>query len=434
VAGRTAPLSGTRRLSVVVQLSSFVLVIGVTDGMVGVLWPSMRLTFNAPLDGLGVLAIAGTVLYFAGGLAAHRLDAKLGGVNLIALACALALVALIVWAAAWGFAVLLVGVALVGLAKGVLDASINGEAALDGGVRRLGLLHGCWAIGGTLGPVMVAAVLAELHDWRAAVGVAAGGVFLVSCVALGLAAAGRPRETAHSRPRAASGEPDVTGRADDVGPRDGRPVAGRRRLPFVLTICAFVTYTAAETGPISWGYTYLVFDRRLAATAAALAIAAFWGSLTAGRFSLAALGHRFAGVRILEWSCAALLVGTGLFWVLPGAYAVIGLPVAGLGAACIFPVLVALTPHRLGMEVTGRAVGASVAGAAVGGPFAVALFGVLAAHFGVRVLGVCLFAASGAMVVVNRLLSALAGPGAAGPAVGPGPGSVAGAGAGSVAA
>jgi hypothetical protein len=67
--------------------------------------------------------------------------------------------------------------------------------------------------------------------------------------------------------------------------------------------------------------------------------------------------------------------------------------------------LVALMPVRMGEAGTGHAVGASIAAAGFGGPVAVAVFGVLAAHLGVDVLGVCLFIAALAMYAVNRVLT-----------------------------
>jgi fucose permease len=118
----------------------------------------------------------------------------------------------------------------------------------------------------------------------------------------------------------------------------------------------------------------------------------FWAGLTAGRFALAVASDRFAAALVLELSCLLVMVGSGLLWLLPGTLAVIGLPIAGLGAAAVFPVLVALMPRRVGQARTGQAVGVSIAAACFGGPVAVALFGLLAAHLGVGVLGACTWA------------------------------------------
>ncbi|HKH87939.1 MAG TPA: MFS transporter [Acidimicrobiales bacterium] len=402
-------------LKLTVQLGAFVVILGIPDGILGVLWPSMRSTFHLPLDDLGALTIASAVLYFAGGLIAVRVRARLGAPDAMVASCAVALVGLVVWSGTPSWLLLLGAVAVLGGSRGVIDAVVNAEAALEGGVRRLGLLHGSWAIGGTLGPLLVAAVLVWAHDWRVAVVVVAAAVLVITGVAL------------VDRQRSGATEPAPE---PSVGPwvpaslvpaespeRQGEPAgaagqavapadaAARPRLRLMLTLAAFVTYTAAESGPIAWGYTYLIYDRHSSRTLAAVGIACYWAALMAGRFGLAAVDDRVAGPVILEASCILMMVGTALFWLLPGSLSIVGLPVAGLGAAAVFPVLVALMPARLGTAATGHAVGLSIAAASIAGPTAVAAFGVLAAHLGVGALGACLFGITPVLYIANRTLS-----------------------------
>jgi fucose permease len=394
------------QLSLAVQLGAFVLVLGIPDGALGVLWPSIRATFKLPLDGLGILTIAGAVLYIAGGLTANRICARTGPGAATVGACALACVAFLSWGLAPNWLVVLAAVALLGLAKGIIDAVLNAEAALAGGVRRLGLLHGSWAIGGTLGPLIVATVLAADHDWRPVLALAMCAVFVVTLIAaVELLRREVPRGTRPPQATAPSNPEkltlDTTAREDGRARRSGG--LGTWRLAFVLA--AFVAYTAADSGPIAWGYTYLIFDRHLSRTFAAVAVALFWAALTAGRFGLALVNERLPGAAILEVSCGCLVVGTALLWLLPAALAVIGLPICGLGAAAIFPMLVALTPARIGEAGTRHAIGVSIAAAGLGAPVAITLFGLLAAHLGMGVLGPCFFLAAVLTYVVNRTLT-----------------------------
>jgi fucose permease len=382
-----------RRLSLLVQVGTFILILGVTDGALGVLWPSLRATFRLPLDDLGVLSVAATALYFAGGLLANRIRGRLGVGNVLAASCVLALGALVTWGAATDWPTVLVAVALLGLAKGVVDAVVNAEAAMAGGMRRLGLLHGSWAIGGMFGPLLVAAVLAWAHDWRVAVIVMAVGALVLSPLSV---LARRPATPLQASKSATEGA---------IPTRTAVPAVPARRWVLGATVTVFAVYAAAENGPIAWGYSYLILDRHVSRALAALALAMFWAGLTAGRFGLAVASDRFAAVIVLELSCLLMMVGSGLLWLLPGTFAVIGLPIAGLGAAAVFPVLVALMPRRVGEARTGQAVGASIAAACFGGPVAVALFGLLATHLGVGALGACIFSASVLLYLGNRSLS-----------------------------
>jgi fucose permease len=419
-----------RRLSLFVQLSAFVLVLGIPDGSLGVLWPSMRETFRLPLDDLGLLTIASTGLYVGGGLGGTFIRARLGVAGAMTASISLAIASLAAWAFGPWWALVLVGVALLGLSRGVIDSVLNADAALAGGVRRLGLLHGSWAIGGTLGPILVAIVLASSHDWRVAVAITAGALVVLLPVAVvaerrpgaaadtgapgagsagsaggaGEAGAGAAGEEAALRANVQLGAGPADSPSSGEVPPPHDPQHGSK-APFVLTVLAFIAYTGAESGPIAWGYTYLLSDKHVSHTAGALAMAVFWAALTAGRFGLAWIGHRYSAVAILEMSCGLLAAGTAMFWLLPGGLAILGLLVAGAGSAPVFPMLMALTPERIGTRLTGHAVGASIAAAGLGGPLAVAAFGVLAAHLGVATLGACLFGASVLLLFVNRILT-----------------------------
>lgn len=383
--GASRTFSRRRLAALGVQLGSFVVILGVPDGLLGVLWPTMHRSLHRPLSDLGEAAAAGTVLYILGGLVADRIVARLGSRGTLLLATVLGLGSLLGWTAAPEWTAVLASLALLGFTKGILDSALNAEAALEGGIRRLGLLHASWAVGGTLGPVVVAALAAH-GDWRAAVGVVAAAAALL--VPLALLA---PHPAADiARPSSARRRP-----------------RSRRRAVVVATVVAFFAYTAAEAGPISWGASYLVLDRGMTTTAAALSVAAFWAFLTLGRLALT-LPRRPPAPLLLEVSCLLFVAGMTLFWLCPGTSAVVGLPLAGLGSAAVFPLYVALTPERLGAEATGRVVGYSIAGAALGGPGAVWLFGAVADRFGIGALGPCLCGATVVMYLAHRLLATLA--------------------------
>ena len=395
-----------RRLAgAIVQFGSFVVLLGIPDGLLGVLWPTMRRNLHRPLADLGELVVAGTLLYLVGGLAGDRIRVAIGLRATLLWSTVLGLASLLGWTLAPGWWMILAALASLGLVKGVLDAVLNAVAAIDGGVRRLGFLHASWAIGGTLGPLLVATLVAG-GQWRLAVGVVAAAAALLVPLAAFAPIAAPPGEAPAAAAPDAPGPaaPAETARRVDAD-RPGGPV--RRQWPgLAATTLAFIAYAAAESGPVAWGATYLLSDRHLGPAAAAGAMAVFWAALTAGRLALA-LPRRWHPAQVLEVSCLLFVAGMAMFWLLPGSLCVLGLAVAGLGSATIFPLYMALTPDRLGEEVTGRAVGYSIAGAAAGGPAAVALFGVLASHLGTGVLGPCLFGAAVLMYLAHRLLAAV---------------------------
>lgn len=372
----------TRRTAAA-QFAAFVVVLGIPDGALGVLWPSLRASFHRPLGDLGFLAVAGTVLYVVGGAAFTRLVGRTGTGRLVWWSCAGATVLTAVWATAGSWGVVLVAVGAFGLARGLLDAAVNAGAVTD--VRALGWLHAGWAVGGALGPLLVTALVSG-GGWRLPVGVLAAACALVTIAC------------AAPAPRRARGP--AAGAAAAAGSGGSR--AGGRGLAVVLL--AFAVYTAAEAGPCAWGYVYLTDDRALGTRPAAFAVAGFWVALTAGRVALGLRGERVDAARALHASAAAFALGLAALWLAPVPVAAAGLTVAGLGSAAMFPLFVALTPQRTGLAAAEHVVGLSVATAAVGGPLAVLAEGQLAGAAGTAVLGPALLTAAGLLYVVVWLM------------------------------
>jgi len=112
----------------VLALGSFV-VIGLPDGIIGTAWPSMRVTFGAPVGDLGfilLLATAGSVLVtiFVGALIQ-----RLGVPALLAVAGFCLALAAAGFGLAPGFGVVLGVAVLGGAAAGMMDAGLNTAVA-----------------------------------------------------------------------------------------------------------------------------------------------------------------------------------------------------------------------------------------------------------------------------------------------------------------
>src|SRR3954469_23371341 len=350
------------------RVGIFIVVLGVPDGAVGVLWPSMRSAFHRPLGDLGVLVVVMTALYVVGGIVFARLSHLLPVATVLRASCVLSVASTAAWLAAPTWPAVLGGVAVFGLARGVIDSAAN--AASAGRIRELGWLHAGWAVGGTIGPLLVAATVSG-SQWRGAVAVITA---LSAVVTIGAFLVAEPGAVSADgdRPRSAS--------------------APFRATAVVATV--FAAYTAAETGPVSWGYSYLVDERHLDTTAAALGVASLWLALVAGRVALGAAGHRVDEMKLLARCCAVLVAALLLLWLAPTAIAVVALPLVGIASAPIFPLLINRTPMMVGPAATGRVVGIAVAAAAVGGPMAVLVEGRIADAAGVWAIAPCLVVAA----------------------------------------
>ena len=369
------------------EIGLFVVVLGIPDGALGVLWPSLRHTFHRPIGDLGILVLAGTALYFCGGLATGRTVRTWGTGGGLTLAAVLAGAGVTLWGLAPGWIWLVAAIAVFGFARGIVDAAVNAVASVAHGVRRLGLLHATYGAGATLGPLMTAALIGWAGTWRAVV---AALWVLVAVLAA------RTWALRRSWPELAAGAEQ-----SGEGPGMGRAVV-------TATLAVFTLYTAAEGSAAAWVYTVLREAHHLSSTHAAVATALFWVGLTGGRFGLAAGGHRLHPTAGLNAGAALAAAGMAALWVAPHGAELVALPLVGLGFAPAFPVLMALMPERVGEERAAMVIGWAIGAAAVGGPVAVALLGVLADHGGTSALAPGLFVVAVAYAVGLAALSVLA--------------------------
>jgi len=343
--------------------------LGLPTGMLGIAWPSMRASLDAPFVGLGVLVAAMTIAQFAASAVSGLLRERLGTIALLLAAVAAAAGGLLTFAIASGWWATILASAVLGSGIGLLDAAVNTEAALRGDVRFMGALHGAWAIGASLGPPLVGATLVASDSWRPAY-VAAAAAFAL----LGLAT--------------------YMVRSDlDDSPVLETPPSGERSIGRTVVLgCALMfVYVGIELGAGQWSYTRFTVDPSLTPGLAGLAVFLYWSALAAGRVALAVFGDRVEPARLFDLSVFTTLGSAGAFWVLPPpAAALLALPCLGAALSVFVPVLLYLTPRRIGSAAAPRAIGYQVAAGMIGGASLPAAVGLLMQSIDVTVLGPCL--------------------------------------------
>jgi fucose permease len=343
--------------------------LGLPAGMLGIAWPSMRASLDAPFAGLGLLVAAMTVAQFASSAASGLLRERLGTIALLLAAVAAAAGGLALFAIASGWWATILASAVLGSGIGLLDAAVNTEAALRGDIRFMSGLHGAWAIGAALGPPLVGAALVASDSWRPAYLIAAAA-FAVLGIAI------------YALRRDLSAAPEL----------ETEPPGARRIGRTVILGCALMfVYVGIELGGGQWTYTRFTADGSLSDGVAGLAVFLYWSALAAGRIALALLGDRAAPARLFDLSVFGGLASTVGFWVFPPPIAaLVALPCLGAALSVFVPLLLYLTPRRIGSAAAPRAIGYQVAAGMIGGACLPATVGLLMQSIGVAVLGPCL--------------------------------------------
>lgn len=141
--------------------------LGLPDGMMGTAWPALRRGFGVPLEDLGYVLLVSTVGALVSSSVSGLVLARLGVRATIMLAGTSGALGATGIGFSPAFWVFILSGAAIGFAAGLLDSAVNTSVALAGRNRLLNLLHGCYGVGTTLGPLVVtAAVLAG--SWRPA--------------------------------------------------------------------------------------------------------------------------------------------------------------------------------------------------------------------------------------------------------------------------
>jgi fucose permease len=350
--------------------------LGMVDGALGVAWPSIAGEFSRPISDLGFLLVAGGVGYLTASFSYGRLHDRFGTASLLVSGAGLLALGMAGIATASTWPLVVVSPLFLGLGGGLVDTGMNAHAALAFDIRQMSLLHACYGMGATLGPLVITASLANTGVWRSGYGGLA-----VAQLLIGTAIWFRRRNW-----------------LDAEQARSTSLSSPRRRSVYLIAL--FLLYTGVEVGAGQWSFTLLAEGRGLPIAVAGAWVSAYWGGLVVGRLATGLVGGRMKPTAILNGGILLALVGFGLFWADPGGAGVIGLPLAGFGLGPIFPTLVSLTPERIGRDRSTRSIGYQLAAANIGGSVVPLLIGLVAGAAGLETLAGGIFAFASVLTIV----------------------------------
>jgi fucose permease len=379
-------------------LGSFV-ALGLPDGILGTVWPSMRATFGVPVGDLGLILLLGTagsvlVTVFVG-----RLIQRLGVPAVAAVAGLCAAVGVTGFALAPGLGVVLGASVLAGAAAGMMDGGLNTAIALSGRQRLLNLLHGAYGVGTAIGPLVVTAAIVT-GSWRSAY----LALLMVDLVVAGSWLRQRRRDGPRSAPA------DQAKAPAPIAPRPASQ-SSRRRYGSVVAVgmTVFFLYTGLEVGAGQWEASFCRGHLNLSATATGLATFGYWGALTVVRIGLALVPRPVPPRVVVRCGSALAVIAAAAIWWQPGpALTVLAFAVLGGALAGVFPALVTLTPARIGERRAQHVIAWQVGAAAAGGAGISALIGLFIGTSGLSVLGPSLTILAILVVLAELLLTRLA--------------------------
>ena len=344
--------------------ASFVL-LGMPMAAMGVAWPSAADDLGRTLADLGFITFVFGAGYTVSTLVSGELTRRFSTGPLLVSASLAAAASLAVFALSSTWSPFLVAGFMLGLAGGLLDAAVNAYVAVHRGARSMGIIHTGFGIGSTLGPLLVTILIAVGWSWRSAFGALAAAdlVLAVAFVATVSAIESNERESGR------------------------RPSPQDNGLLLALSLAVFFLYAGVAAGTGAWAYSLLTEGRGISTGVAGVAVAAYWGGVTAGRVSLGVFGNRIEPNRVLTMSAIGTVASLVLLWIAPTPWlGIVGLVASGLSHGFVFPLEVLLTPQRFGAAFTPWAVGYEIAAANVGVAVLSGTIGLLVGEWGISVV------------------------------------------------
>jgi fucose permease len=373
----------------------YFIMLGMPGALLGIAWPSMRQTFELPLDAVGLLLATSAAGYTLSSFYSGRLVYRLGYPRLLVLSSLLGVAGAVGYVVAPLWWTILLAGAVMGAGGGMIDAGLNTYFAANYGPRLMSWLHASFGIGTTLAPLMMTALLRSEAPWQWGYAVIAlANLLLVAGVAFTV------RQWQPPEMPAATPDGDAVSLWETL------------RLPVVwLNTALIILVVGLEFSPGQWTYSLFTESRSMTVELAGLMVTLYWGSFTVGRILFGFIGNNLKRGFALRACMAAAGIGAVLVWLDAGPVVnFLGVIVMGLAQAPIFPLIVTATPARVGSDHAANAIGFLISAAGIGIAVLPGVIGVLATSLGLESIGPMLVVMAVTMFTLHEVLTRYGSP------------------------
>lgn len=352
------------RLLILIYLAFISL--GLPDGVLGSVWPVMRMELGLPLASAGLIGAIGSIGTVASALLSYRLINRFGTAKVTLVSVLLTSIALFGYSISSSLPALLLFAIPLGLGAGSVDSALNNYVALHYEARHMNWLHSFWGLGATSGPAVMGLVLSLHLSYRA-------GYRTLAVLQLLLVVALSASVPLFERPKK---------QPIEANKNNHEPRKKHKALPFALL--GFFLYCALEVSTGLWAVSYLVEVKGLLPGEAALYGSLFFLGITSGRIVSGFVSMRISNTKLIYLGLGICLVGLLSLSISPLPFAGYSLLLLGFGCAPVFPSMIHETPRRFSIESSQRIIGLQMASAYIGSTLTPPLFGVLGTVVGLR--------------------------------------------------
>lgn len=348
-------------------------VMAIPMSILNVAWTYMQVTFDKPLDALGILLLGNTFGSLLSSFFSGRMIARLGLMRYLIGGGVLLVLGLIgyILAPSW---IALIGAAFItSLGFGTFNAALNNFVSSRYSTGQFNWLHAGYGLGQAAGPALAQTVIETLGlSWHVSYAVVLIPALLILAVLF---------VTRHGWTM-----PGVAARGERGGRGERVSLWESLRVPAVLLGMSLFFLSSGFIASVGQLSNTLFTARGI--LQAGYWVSAYWLSFTVGRIVMGFIAHRLDNTHILRGALAGAIVGALLYWQSASTTInLIGLMLIGFACAPLYPTLIAETHRRVEARYRLNALGFQMAAAGLGQSLVPGAIAFVATHTTLNAIG-----------------------------------------------
>ena len=353
--------------------------LGLPDSMFGTAWPAIYPEFALPFSMGSAVTIVTTCGTIFSSIMSTRVIVRFGTGKVTAFSTAMTALALLGYSLSGNIIVLCLLAIPLGLGAGAVDTGLNNYVALHYSSSQMSLLHCFYGIGITISPYLMARLLGTEAGWR-------GGYRSASCIQLCIALVLFVTLALWNKVADTDTQEETPAKVLSI-----RELA---KIPGVKTMwLLFITSCGIESATNSWGSTFLVEYKGVAADQAARIMIFYFVGFTCGRLLSSILATKLSCWKIIRISLVVLGVAMVLLLLpLSHTFTIIALFLIGLGNSPMFPNFTYMAPQNFGVDISQSVIGTQMAASNTGFLVVPLLCGLLGQFLGMGIYPIYLAA------------------------------------------
>ncbi|KAL9102981.1 MAG: hypothetical protein Q9163_001934 [Psora crenata] len=370
---------------------------GLNDSAPGALIPYMEKEYRIGYAIVSLIFVANAAGFISAAPLTHALQARLGRAKSYAVAQSFIAAAYVMLVCRPPFPVVVVAFFLIGIGI-AFNLALNNVfcANLANSTAILGVLHGTYGIGGTIGPLVATALVTHDRPWSTYYFITLGMALTNLAMAY---ATFRTYEIDSPTYSSIPLRPTPSNPTGTLSKRQLLQQALKNKTTILGALFIFA-YQGAEVSISGWVISFLISYRRSSLDRVGYVTSGFWGGITLGRFLLSHPAHKIGEKRSTFFLVAGATAFQLLVWLVPNVLGeAVAVSIVGLLLGPIYPCATAVFSRLIPLRLQMSSLAAVSALGSSGGAVAPFFTGLLAQQVGTWVLHPICVGLFGGMVV-----------------------------------